>query len=127
MTDAKRKSFIIGALRTGSRKWPPRYETLNASKTEKKVNKASGRIAQHYRCVSCSEEFPASQVQVDHIEPVIDPAVGFVSWEVFIDRLFCAHDNLQVLCKPCHNTKTNQERVYASKQVSRNYKRNGKV
>jgi 5-methylcytosine-specific restriction endonuclease McrA len=28
----------------------------------------------------------------------------------FVKNLFCEEDNLQVLCKPCHDVKTKEER-----------------
>ena len=49
-------------------------------------------------------------MEVDHIEPVVDPKEGFISWDVFIDRLFCERANLQAVCKPCHKVKTQKEK-----------------
>ena len=103
-------SFITSTLRAGARRWAPKYETLNASKTEKKTNTKTGRLAQHYRCSVCQGEFTQKDVEVDHVLPVVDPLRGFVTWDIFIDRLFCEADNLQVLCKSCHLIKSNQEK-----------------
>lgn len=114
-TEARYRSFVTSTLRAGSRKWPPKYETLNAAKTEKKVNKATGRLAQHYLCAGCQDEYTQKDVQVDHIKPVIDPKKGFISWDVYIDRMFCEQPNLQVLCKVCHLEKTKQEKEVAKK------------
>jgi 5-methylcytosine-specific restriction endonuclease McrA len=97
-------------LRAGSRKWPPKYQILNAAKTEKKTNPTSGRMAQHYRCNACKEEFTNKGVQVDHKKPIINPKKGFVSWDEYIDALFCESKNLQVLCKTCHAAKTKKEK-----------------
>jgi 5-methylcytosine-specific restriction endonuclease McrA len=97
-------------LRNGSRRWPPKYETLNEAKTEKKINPKTKRLAQHFKCAICKEEFPQKDVQVDHIEPVVDPTKGFKDWNTFIRRLFCAKKNLQVVCKPCHAIKTKAEK-----------------
>lgn len=52
----------------------------------------------------------AKEAHVDHIDPVIDPDVGFVSWDVVIERLFVEADKLQVLCDVCHKLKTANER-----------------
>lgn len=49
-------------------------------------------------------------MEVDHIKPVVDPQEGFVSWDEFINRLFCEKDNLQALCKTCHKIKTAKEK-----------------
>lgn len=118
-TEARYRSFITSTLRAGSRKWPPKYETLNAAKTEKKVNKKTGRLAQHYRCYACEQEFTQKDVQVDHIKPVIDPKKGFISWDVYIDRMFCESINLQVLCKDCHQVKTKKEKEISKKYASK--------
>lgn len=109
-TDARYHGFITATLRSGSRRWPPRYECLAAAKTDKKINEKTGRLAQHYRCAACSGEFTSKDVQVDHIDPVISPSTGFVSWDVYIERLFCEKDNLQVLCTTCHKEKSKKER-----------------
>lgn len=118
-TDGRIRSFITSTLRAGSRRWPPKYETLNDSKTEKKVNVKTGRIAQHYQCNACKNEFTSKDVEVDHIKPVIDPKKGFVSWDKYIESLFCEKKNLQVLCKPCHKIKTNKEKEVAKKYASK--------
>ena len=100
----------MSVLRTGTRRWPPKYEILNEAKTEKKVNALSGRIAQHFRCATCGEDFPAKGVQVDHILPVV-PNSGFTSWDSYIENMFCEKENFQVLCVDCHKIKTKEERI----------------
>jgi 5-methylcytosine-specific restriction endonuclease McrA len=109
-TDARWHAFVVSVLRSGTRKYPPKYETLNEAKTEKKTNTKTGRIAQHYMCSGCAGEFPATQVQVDHIEPVVSPQTGFTTWDDFVRRLFCGKENLQVLCKTCHSLKSAEEK-----------------
>lgn len=108
-TPARKHAFIVAVLRSGTRRYPPKYETLNEAKTEKKKNIATGRVAQHFRCALCSLDFPSTGVQVDHIKPVVDPRKGFTTWDNYIKRLFCEKKNLQVLCKPCHKKKTKEE------------------
>jgi len=96
-------------LRNGSRRWPPKYTTLNEAKTEKKINLSSGRVAQHFMCNQCKKDFPQKLVEVDHIQPVVGIS-GFTTWDSFIQGLFCDRDNLQVLCKTCHSIKTKKEK-----------------
>lgn len=108
-TEARKHSFIVSVLRSGTRRWPPKYECLNEAKTEKKVNTKTGRIAQHYMCSICKEDFSATNIDVDHIKPVVG-SEGFTSWDVYIKNMFCDKENLQVVCKPCHKIKTKQER-----------------
>jgi 5-methylcytosine-specific restriction endonuclease McrA len=113
-TEARLKAFIISGLRAASRRYPPKFETLNEAKTIKKINSKTGRLAQHYMCNACKEEFPAKDVQVDHKKPVIDPTIGFVDWNTYIERMFCKKSNYQVLCKPCHKKKTDKEKKKAN-------------
>jgi 5-methylcytosine-specific restriction endonuclease McrA len=109
-TPGRLKAFITSTLRGGFRRYPPKYEKLNKAKTVKKVNKETGRIAMHYKCAKCKKQFPLKQVQVDHIVPIVNPKIGFTTWDDFISRLFCDESNLQVLCKSCHAIKTKKER-----------------
>jgi 5-methylcytosine-specific restriction endonuclease McrA len=46
---------------------------------------------------------------VDHIEPVISPSAGFISWDTYYLRLFVNQDQMQGLCKKCHSEKTRAE------------------
>lgn len=112
-TQSKFNSFIKSALRGASSRWPPKYECLHSAFTESKINDSTGRIAKHYRCASCGNDFPAKQVQVDHIDPVIDPSIGFDTWDTVIARMFCEADGFQVLCKDCHKVKTTAEKQQA--------------
>lgn len=106
--DAKKRNWIISQLRGSFRRYATKYEVLREAQTEKKINASTGRIAQHYRCNCCKKEFVQSSVQVDHIVPVMK-ATGFDTWDDYINSLFCSKDNLQVLCKGCHQKKTNTE------------------
>jgi 5-methylcytosine-specific restriction endonuclease McrA len=73
-------------------------------------------------CARCCQPAKRKDVQVDHIVPVLDPRLGFVNFDVYVARLFCSLENLQVLCKPCHKIKTNQENE-VRRYVRRKYKR----
>ena len=50
----------------------------------------------------------AKNVFVDHIDPIV-PVTGWVSWDSCIERMYCEGDNLQLLCKACHDVKTKEE------------------
>ena len=117
-TEARFRSFIISALRAASRRWGQKYAALDVAFTERKTNKKTGLLAKHFKCAICSNEFIATDVQVDHIHPVVDPKKGFNTWDEYIDRMFCEVDGYQVLCKPCHKTKTDQEKSERKKNVS---------
>ncbi len=114
-TAARFNSFVTSTLRSGARRWGPKFDTLNSAKTEKKINPKSGRLAQHFQCGLCNEEFTQKDMQVDHIDPAVDPKKGFESWDVFIDKLFCEAENLQAICKSCHGIKTAEEKKIRKK------------
>ena len=110
-TAGKFRTFITGVLRSGFRKYPSKYETLKEASVGKKLNPKTKRIAEHFKCAECNQDYPAKEVNVDHCNPVIDPKVGFVDWDVYIKRMFCGKENLQVLCTKCHDKKTAGERL----------------
>jgi len=62
-----------------------------------------------YECASCSKTFKSTEVNVDHIEPA-GSLTKYSDLPGFVKRLFCEADNLQVLCKSCHDVKTKEER-----------------
>jgi len=109
-TEGRRKGFITSVLRSGARRWPAKFESLSDACIGQKVNWKTGRLAKHYICNACKKEFTSKDVEVDHISPVVDPATGFVNWDVFIERLYCPKENLQCICKECHKLKTKTER-----------------
>lgn len=122
-TEARFASFIKSALRAASQRWPPKFSALADAKRGKKLNQSSGRIAEHYECAACKGEFPATNIQVDHIHPVIDPTRGFDTWDEVIRRMFCEKEGFQIVCKPCHTIKTNAEKRTATE---RKKNKNGK-
>jgi hypothetical protein len=56
-----------------------------------------------------------TNIFVDHINPIVDPIEGFITWDEYIDRMFCEKDNLQLLCGECHDKKTLAERELRTK------------
>ena len=109
-TESRYRGFVTSALRGAFRRWPPKFEVLKAAQMKRKVNKATGKLAMHYKCAKCKKGHVLTQVQVDHIEPVVCTTAGFISWDVFINRLYCEASNLQVLCKSCHKIKSSAEK-----------------
>lgn len=114
-TEAKFRSFIKNNLRRMCSKWAPIQETLKEARTRRGF----------YMCACCHQEVPASimvggkrvkNAVVDHEPPIIDPEVGFVSWDEVIDRMFAEKEGLQVLCHACHTEKSNKERAIASER-----------
>lgn len=108
-TQARFNSFIKSGLRAMSRRWGPKFECLADACVGAKTNKATGRMAKHYECAECHNQFPAKEVAVDHIEPVV-PVSGFTTWDEVIERMFVEKEGLQVLCKECHRIKCQEEK-----------------
>ena len=110
LTEAGFRNFIRQLLRKGTFKWKPRQEAKLNARHHEKLAGDTKRLVYHSRCAGCNGLFPESKCVVDHIEPVVDPAQGFVGWDTYIERMFCEVDNLQVLCSDCHDEKTERER-----------------
>lgn len=106
MTEKGFNTFIKNLLRGGTYRWRPRSQC----KQEARVSRGM------YLCNICKEAVPLkdenkkNNVWVDHINPVVCPKKGFEDWNVYIERMFCEIDNLQLLCTECHNKKTAEER-----------------
>lgn len=88
--------WIMHELRRIHTKWPPR-----------KLAYTSARVSRgQYTCAHCKNIFRPKEIDLDHIDPVINPQTGFVDWNTYITRLFIPQNGYQVLCKRCHKTKT---------------------
>jgi 5-methylcytosine-specific restriction endonuclease McrA len=107
MSEAAFWSFIRSALRKKSMFWKPiSICKLNARRLYKGLNK---RQKYEYQCNKCKKWYPDKEVHVDHII-----SAGSLNCAqdlpLFVERLFCEQDNLQVLCTTCHNKKTLKEK-----------------
>lgn len=105
-TEARFNSFVKGALRGAM--WPPKYACFEGAFVGMGINPATKRRCKMYRCAGCEGSFPLKSMKADHIEPVVGPQ-GFVDWNTFIARLFVEKEGFQVLCKTCHDAKSEQE------------------
>ena len=119
-TVARKKSFVISALR-GAR-WPAKYGCVNAAYVRDGINPKTGRKCKLHRCSKCKELFPKGKIQADHIDPVVGPE-GFISWDVYIERIFCGEEGFQALCHECHATKTLMERLKIGEKDVPKYRR----
>lgn len=104
------RAFLTNRLRRASYAWPARGQALREARVDRGV----------YKCAKCGgQNFKSKEVQVDHIEPVIDPHVGFKDWNSFIERLFCDVSGLAVLCVVCHKYKSSMEAALRRQVKSR--------
>lgn len=107
MTESAYWSMIRSVLRRGTRYWKPIMQTkMLARKPYKGVNK---RQKWEYQCAECKKWFMDKQIQIDHIIPVgslkcSDDLAGFI-------KRLTPEKGFQVLCKSCHQIKTNDEKL----------------
>lgn len=94
------KSWMISMLRKASYRWPARNQALKNSKIG----------CNQYVCATCKGIFAYGKVKKDHINPVVEVSRGFVSWDVYITRMFVPLAGWQILCEPCHSIKSMLER-----------------
>jgi len=108
-TESRYKSFITSLLRQGTRRWAPIAETEKDARSDRGM----------YKCQICKETVPVTvkdgrkrvrNIFVDHINPIVNPETGFTNWDDYIENMFCEKENLQLLCKKCHDEKSSRER-----------------
>lgn len=75
--------------------------------TYKTAMSGAHRARGEWECVSCKGLFSRKELHGDHKIPCIDPIVGFVDWNTYMERLFLG--TIQPLCKTCHAKKTKEE------------------
>ncbi len=113
-----REAAIRGALRRAFSRSPLVQEVMAESRREvPRYNKDGSRHKKNWvqrQCQVCGDWVSTSKMAVDHIVPVISVEHGKESWDTFIDRLWCitaGKANLQRICDPCHDKKTQEERI----------------
>jgi 5-methylcytosine-specific restriction endonuclease McrA len=94
-----KETFIKGCLRRGSLMYKPISECRRLAR----------RAPNSYECAMCKGLFTSKEIDIDHINPVIDIMEGFIDWNTYINRLFCDIEDLAALCKTCHKSKTEAE------------------
>lgn len=127
-TENKFINAVIAGIRTAFKRYSPNYEQvlLRSRKEYDKYNKDNSLSKKKmvlYTCEICNNEFSSKEIEVDHIQPVIDidkTRSDYTIQEIF-DRINCDISNLQLICKKCHEDKTKKE-----KQDRKDQKRKGK-
>jgi 5-methylcytosine-specific restriction endonuclease McrA len=114
MSEAAFWSFIRSALRQKSRWWKPiSVCKLNARRDYKGPSK---RQKYEYQCNKCKTWTTEKNINVDHIIPAGSLNTS-QDLPLFVERLFCEQDNLQVLCMTCHDKKTLKEKQAKKKKI----------
>lgn len=113
-TEARKRSFIISALRQATMKWGPKWAAVDDSFVEKGKNPVTGKPCKLHRCALCGLLYKKGDMKADHIEPVVDPSVGFQDWNTYVERMFVEKEGYQAVCTTCHKLKTSEEREIAT-------------
>ena len=113
-TEARYRGFVRSALRKAWVKWPPNQQAKRDARISRGLYLCAGyQVGPH--------EAPASvridgklknNIFTDHIRPI----GAHASWDETIAGMFCEKENLQILCKDCHDRKTKDERAEARKK-----------
>jgi hypothetical protein len=95
-----KQAFIKNTLRRACYRWPWRNiaERLATPERGKRL------------CAKGPHLIPRAQRKMDHRAPIVDPATGFIDWDVFAHRMLVREWGWQVLCKEHHDEKTAEER-----------------
>lgn len=104
-TEAGYFGFIRSGLRQKSMRWPPKYDVMN--KAKRPYTGFDKRRKFEYLCNVCKQWCAGKEVAVDHIKEC-GSLKSYDDLAQFVETLFCEEDNLQVLCKGCHNIKTQE-------------------
>lgn len=105
-TEAQYWGAIRSHLRRGFKFWKPITATKLAAR--RKYEGENKRQKWEYQCAICGEWFNSKEVQVDHIVPC-GSLKCYEDIAGFVERL-TAEEGYRLLCKPCHQEVTNEER-----------------
>jgi len=124
LTEAAFKALIVSGLRDKSRWWKPKQMCIRKARVSKGM----------YKCAICEQVVHGAvwgvyksgkkegkkrkivNILADHIDPVVDPHVGFQSWDTYIERMFVEEIGYQAACHSCHSGKTKIERDIATQR-----------
>ncbi len=110
--DPATTSAIIGAMKRSFSRSPIVRSFLDKHRIEKPYIKKDGTTSSvprvYYKCFVCDNEFPSSQIQVDHVEPVVPVEIPtrHMCLDSLVNRLYCGEEGLQILCKKDHKEKS---------------------
>lgn len=84
---------------------------VNEFKRSKRSKKVGNKYL--YKCDICNESFGVSQVQVHHLNECIPIGVHYsnVPMDEFFKRLWCPIEELQMVCKSCHQLESNLQNI----------------
>lgn len=109
MSESAYFSRIRSILRRGFMYWKPMMDALKASSRQYKGENKLQKL--EYQCSQCGQWYKRKEVNIDHIEDCGELR-SYEDIVPFIQRLTKEGvENFQVLCKTCHQEKTNLARL----------------
>lgn len=127
------RRWLVPRLRRISLSWPGKSAARNNAKVKLLIGYSKNgnpKYRVYYKCAECVREgketlWTREQTAMDHIDPVVE-ITGFVSWDYYIERLFCEPSGYQCLCLEHHQNKTDKENVARKtvKKVKKKYAKN---
>ena len=117
-TEARYRGFIRSALRGAWQRWGPNHQTKKDARVGYGEYMCAGYETKPH-VVGASIVIDGKRknnIFTDHIIPV----GGDGDWNEVIENLFCETNNLQLLCKECHDAKTKHERAEARTLKAKN-------
>lgn len=108
---SKERGLLKGAIRRVFGRSDLRRKAITDNILEGYYDPKRSRVKFWVKCEECGGWEAKSNVQVDHIEPVvpIDRSFEEMTLDELVDRMWCHETMLQLLCKPCHTIKTKAE------------------
>lgn len=76
-------------------------------------------VNRQYRLQLKLEDVGPRMYTLTTFSPIVDPDVGFTTYDELIERMFCEAPNLQVLCTECHTVRTDDEKARAKARRAR--------
>ena len=100
-------------------RFPERLKVKNRCRLKVVVGTFKNGKEKHvwkFKCEECGDI--VDKIEVDHIDPRIDPEKGYQGIENWIYRTFVDASKLKGKCKPCHVSKTVAENAVRRKVKS---------
>ena len=106
--DSKDRGRVLSAIKRSFSRSMTAIAARNAAKCPRKKGPRGGA---RYRCKLCGKDYGVTDMNVDHIEPVvpIGTATKDMSWDDIVNRTYCDIENLQFICEKCHKLKSKAE------------------
>ena len=95
-------------------RWGPKYDAIKRAFVKNGVNPKTGHKCKLHQCEECGGLFAQGDMHADHIESVVDPETGFVSWDIFIARTFSEKEGFRAICHECHAVRTAKDNARRS-------------